>query len=269
MSHTGSEWSRWDLHVHTPSSHTQHFGGESDEIWERYIQDLEALPANVTVLGINDYLTVDGYERLRHAKDEEQRLPNIKLLLPVIELRLKMFGGQEKWVRVNYHVIFSDEVTPASIRSQFLAKLNASYEMKGHKWSGAPLPDQMERFAEVIRASATNPHSGDDFALAAAYYNVDIEQVRKVLSESSDFHGRFVEALGKPEWEALRWEGSTAEKLTLIERSDFLFTACETEGEFHRSQRKLQNGTATAGYSIARTLITCRTAPSRTGLATA
>ncbi len=57
MTQPGSEWSRWDLHVHTPSSHTHHFGTEDDATWERYIQDLEALPVNVAVLGINDYLT--------------------------------------------------------------------------------------------------------------------------------------------------------------------------------------------------------------------
>jgi ABC-type dipeptide/oligopeptide/nickel transport system ATPase component len=243
VSHTGSEWSRWDLHVHTPSSHTHHFGTEDDATWDRYIQDLEALPANVAVLGINDYLTVDGYERLRRAKEEEQRLPNIKLLLPVIELRLKMFGGQGKWIRVNYHVIFSDTVPADAIRNQFLAKLNSSYEMKGHKWSGAPLPEQMGKFAEVIRASATDPSSKPDFALAAAYYNVDVDQVRQVLTESSDFAGNYVVALGKAEWDALRWEGSAAEKLTLIERADFLFTACGTEAEFRSGQQKLHNET--------------------------
>lgn len=146
-------------------------------------------------------------------------------------------------MRVNYHVIFSDAVSPEAIRSQFLAKLNSAYEMKGHKWSGAPLPDQMAKFAEVIRASATNPSDKADFALAADYYNVDVDQVREVLSESSDFLGNYVEALGKPEWDSLRWEGSTAEKLTLIERADFLFTACRTEAEFRSGQQQLQSGT--------------------------
>ena len=101
MTQIGSEWSRWDLHVHTPASHTHHYGGDTDETWEKYIQDLEALPDDITVLGINDYLTVDGYEYLLKAK-ADGRLPQIKLMLPVIELRLKMLGGQEKWVRVNF-----------------------------------------------------------------------------------------------------------------------------------------------------------------------
>lgn len=242
MSQLGSQWSRWDLHVHTPASHTHHYGGDDDQTWERYIENLEALPPDITVLGINDYLTVDGYERLLAAKAAD-RLPKIRLLLPVVEMRLKMFAGQERWFRVNFHVIFSDKVPPAAIRDQFLAKLHASYEMKGHPWAGAPLPDQMAKFAAVIRASATAPSDKADFALACDYYNIEVDQVSGVLGESSDFTGNHVVALGKAEWDQLRWEGSTAEKLTLVERSDFLFTACATEAEFDRGQRKLDEQT--------------------------
>ena len=52
----GSEWRKWDLHVHTPSSICQNYGGDTDEAWERYISDLESLPQEFSVLGINDYL---------------------------------------------------------------------------------------------------------------------------------------------------------------------------------------------------------------------
>lgn len=57
----GSEWRKWDLHVHTPSSICQNYGGDTDEAWERYIDDLESLPEEFSVLGINDYLFIDGY----------------------------------------------------------------------------------------------------------------------------------------------------------------------------------------------------------------
>jgi len=32
----GSEWRKWDLHVHTPSSLIQHYGGDTDEVWEKF-----------------------------------------------------------------------------------------------------------------------------------------------------------------------------------------------------------------------------------------
>ena len=88
----GSQWRKWDLHVHTPSSLRQHYGGDTEENWGDFISYLEALPAEFKVLGINDYIFLDGYKKIR-AEKEKGRLKNIDLLLPVIELRLNIFGG--------------------------------------------------------------------------------------------------------------------------------------------------------------------------------
>ena len=41
----GSEWRKWDLHVHTPLSIEQEYGGNTPENWERFISDLERLPS--------------------------------------------------------------------------------------------------------------------------------------------------------------------------------------------------------------------------------
>ena len=89
---SGSIWKKWDLHVHTPESLIQHYSGEKEAAWEAFLSDLEALPKEFKVIGINDYLFVDGYERTLRAK-QKGRLANIELLLPVVELRLDKFGG--------------------------------------------------------------------------------------------------------------------------------------------------------------------------------
>jgi hypothetical protein len=59
----GSTWSKWDLHVHTPKSLQQQYGGNVDDVWEKFVADLEALPSEFKVIGVNDYLFVDGYLR--------------------------------------------------------------------------------------------------------------------------------------------------------------------------------------------------------------
>ena len=59
----GSEWNIWDLHVHTPASLCAEYGGDTDEIWEKFITELENLPIEVKVLGINDYLFLDSYKK--------------------------------------------------------------------------------------------------------------------------------------------------------------------------------------------------------------
>ena len=50
----GSQWHRWDLHVHTSFSIKQNYGG--DQGWYDYINALESLPSDIKVLGINDTL---------------------------------------------------------------------------------------------------------------------------------------------------------------------------------------------------------------------
>jgi beta-glucosidase/6-phospho-beta-glucosidase/beta-galactosidase len=53
----GSEWRKWDLHVHTPESLVHKYKPKNgDDVWETYIKDLEAMPPEIKVLGINDYI---------------------------------------------------------------------------------------------------------------------------------------------------------------------------------------------------------------------
>lgn len=61
----GSEWKKWDLHVHTPFSHTSEYpGANEEEQWESFISGLEKLPSDIKVIGINDYLFLDGYKKV-------------------------------------------------------------------------------------------------------------------------------------------------------------------------------------------------------------
>ena len=104
----------------------QNYGGNTEAAWEAFLADLEKLPSEFKVIGINDYIFIDGYERVRKEKREQGRLPNIDLILPVVEFRLDKFAGvvkkddhgnysQSDWNRINLHVIF-DELDPKVIR---------------------------------------------------------------------------------------------------------------------------------------------------------
>ena len=50
MSYKGSEWRKWDLHVHTPISINQHYGGDRDDVWEKYVSQLEKLSENYPIV---------------------------------------------------------------------------------------------------------------------------------------------------------------------------------------------------------------------------
>jgi len=68
MYERGSVWRKWDLHVHTPASLKNNYGGDNEEIWERFISDLERLSQEFKVIGINDYIFLDGYKKVLEAK---------------------------------------------------------------------------------------------------------------------------------------------------------------------------------------------------------
>src|SRR5437868_8306260 len=106
----GSEWRKWDLHIHSPASALNNQfphlpSGEPD--WGAYVTILEGL-TDVVVLGITDYFSIEGYRKLLEFR-RNGRLQNIALLLPNIEFRLdKIVGVGDAHRRLNYHVIFSE-----------------------------------------------------------------------------------------------------------------------------------------------------------------
>ena len=128
----GSEWRKWDLHIHTPVSYENHFSE-----WDTYIKKLKekAVKHDIEVVGINDYFSVDGYEKLLDECEDETKKTNpcIKLdngkllyLFPVVELRLENFTSDNE--SINIHVVFSQDLLPSTIRSSFLEKLTLNYQ---------------------------------------------------------------------------------------------------------------------------------------------
>lgn len=255
----GSTWKKWDLHVHTPSSLVHHYPGASqDEAWEAFLTDLEALPPEFKVIGINDYIFIEGYERARKAKLEQGRLKNIDLLLPVIELRLDKFGGvvkrakdgsysQSDWTRINLHVIF-DALEPEIIRQQFLGSLFASYDLipdsadlKG-KWRGAITRDSLGELGQMIIDAAPADKKADFASPLEEGFNnlcVSLEKVTEALNKHH-LIGKHLLAIGKTEWANLKWDGqSIAEKRNIINRADLVFTAAANPADYATARKSL------------------------------
>lgn len=95
----GSMWRRWDLHVHTPDSvlRTHH------PSWSEFLAKLEAAPSEICAIGLTDYGSIKGYERITREKSNG-RLNNIPLILPNVELRMTPHHHPSKGI--NVHLIF-------------------------------------------------------------------------------------------------------------------------------------------------------------------
>lgn len=254
----GSTWKKWDLHVHTPSSVVHNYPGTDDEAWEAFLLDLEALPPEFKAIGINDYIFIDGYERVRKEKLENGRLKNIDLLLPVIELRLDKFAGvvkkekngtysQSGWNRINLHVVF-DALDPEVIRQQFLGSLAPCYDLipdssswKG-KWSSVITRKSLTELGQMIIDSVPDDKKTDYGSPLEEGFNnlcVSLEKVMEALNKHA-LIGRYLIAVGKTEWDNLKWDNqSIAEKKNIINRANLVFTAAENPAAYDSARKRL------------------------------
>ena len=133
----GSEWRRWDLHLHTPGTqkNDQYSGVTIDEKWEQfyqaisdYIGDGSNPMKSIAVIGITDYMSIDNCKKVVRDK----QLPaSVKLVLPNVELRMVPLARQTP---INIHCIFSPDLLD-ELENRFFAKLFFDYS--GTKYSAS------------------------------------------------------------------------------------------------------------------------------------
>ena len=244
----GSEWHKWDLHVHTPYSLVNNYvAGDEGDVWEHYISDLEKLPNEIKVLGINDYLFIDGYRKVLEYK-KQGRLQNIELLLPVLEFRLDKFGGHRDFKRINFHVIFSNEVNADVIQSQFLNALSSHYKLshehEGISWGGVITKANLIELGKQIKKSVPIDRLHEyeeDIVEGFNNLNLKFDKIIEVLQNAPQyFKGKYITAIGKTEWEAIEWNAqSIAEKKHMINSADIIFTAAESVESYQKGYEKL------------------------------
>ncbi len=263
----GSEWRKWDLHVHTPASVVHNYTGSPDA-WTAFLDDLEALPPEFKVLGINDYIFLDGYRRLLQEKKNE-RLKNIDLLLPVIELRLDKFGGSPgKLGKVNYHVIFSDELDPDVIEQHFLNALTKGYQISPQyaavekRWQALPTRKAIEDLGTLIIESVPEgekPKFGSPLSEGFNNLCMSLETVRLAL-KSHYFDKKALTAVGKTEWADIKWnDHSIAEKKNIINSADLVFIASASPEDWAHAKGALR------GSAVNDILLDCSDAHSVSG----
>ena len=244
----GSIWRKWDLHIHTPSSIINEYGGDTEPIWERFLKDLESLPPQFKVIGINDYIFLDGYKRVYQEK-EKGRLKNIDLILPVIELRLDKFGGTDGSLsRVNFHIIFSNELDTEIIQEQFLNairsgySLTPQYEDRKIEWGAIATKRSLEDLGrKIIESVPLEKRSKYGSPLKEGFNNINFsyEKVKEAL-KSPYFKGKFITAVGKTEWADIKWnDQSPAEKKSIINNAGFVFISAEAADAFYKAKKAL------------------------------
>lgn len=101
----GSEWRKWDLHIHTPGTAKNDQYGNSGDVWEEYIDALEK--SDIAVFGITDYFSIENYYRVKKYQTTG-RLQG-KTILPNVEMRI--MPVTKSGTAINIHAIFDPTLT--------------------------------------------------------------------------------------------------------------------------------------------------------------
>jgi ABC-type lipoprotein export system ATPase subunit/uncharacterized small protein (DUF1192 family)/acyl-coenzyme A thioesterase PaaI-like protein len=247
----GSLWRKWDLHVHTPASLVHNYDGADP--WPQFLDDLERLPPEFKVIGINDYIFLDGYRRIL-AEKQSGRLANIDLFLPVIELRLDKFGGSQGHLsRVNYHIIFSNELSPDIIEQHFLNALTSTYTLTPQyehfrttgEWKALPTKASLSDLGQKIIDSVPEEEKKNfDAPLIEGFNNLclNLTAISNALT-SHYFTGKYATAVGKTEWADIKWNDHTiADKKHIINETTFVFTASANAEHWKKAHQSLLQG---------------------------
>lgn len=129
----GSEWRRWDLHVHTKGTNKNDLFTSAD--FDTFCITLfkKALEKNIAAIGITDYFSIENYLKtvkfLNNIDDNKAFTPEERsaikeiLILPNVELR--MLPVTDSGRLVNIHCIFNPDFIPF-IENNFFSSIEYS-----------------------------------------------------------------------------------------------------------------------------------------------
>ncbi|MFB0921702.1 MAG: hypothetical protein QMB62_12620 [Oscillospiraceae bacterium] len=153
----GSEWRRWDLHIHTPDTiKNDQFDGISDEEkWNKYYDDIARYigdgtdPAkNIVAIAITDYLSIENYKKVI---SDKKLTKAIELVLPNVEMRMYPLSKQSG---INIHFIF-DPLIVDELNERFFSQLYI--EHGGRKYTAV-------KSSLIALGKAISPEIKDDEA---------------------------------------------------------------------------------------------------------
>ncbi len=123
----GSEWRKWDLHVHTPDTKLNNKWYEIEKWknkWNLFCEKIEK--SDVDVFGITDYFSVENY--FNFIEKFKKKYPDSKkIFFPNIELRLNS-STNNNWDEHDIHLIFDvnykeEKKSLKTILNKFLSNL--------------------------------------------------------------------------------------------------------------------------------------------------
>lgn len=177
----GSEWRRWELHIHTPDTQkNDNFDGtSSDDKWNKYYEDITNYIGsgddplkNIAVMAITDYLSIDNYKKV---VQDNRLTKSIKLLLPNIEMRMYPLSKQSG---INIHFIFNPEIVE-QLDDLFFSQLKIIYDGKNY----TATKNQLCSLGKAISPEATEEQA---YKIGIGQFIPTLDAIKAVFDQNSD-----------------------------------------------------------------------------------
>jgi ABC-type lipoprotein export system ATPase subunit len=216
----GAEWRRWDLHVHTPASQLGNpFIGVS---WPDYVNELESAAKQhaIAVIGVTDYMSIEGYEKLLSIQRDavDPRLTAI-LLLPNIEFRCSPQTREGQALNIHLLINTSDADHVEKLKKS-LRNLRVSYKSQTY----GCIRDELIEFAKAQDPNLNNDIAAYKFGIAQ--FKPSHTEVFKWLENDGWLKLNSVVGIanGKDGISGLPLDSFAATRDELLSRSHFVFS---------------------------------------------
>nr|WP_321497571.1 AAA family ATPase [uncultured Methanolobus sp.] len=185
----GSEWRRWDLHIHTPGTlkNDQFQGSNLDEKWNRYYGDINNYieegncRQDIAVIGVTDYISIDNFKKIK----SDDRLPDsIKLIIPNVEMRISPITGSG--IPINIHCLFNPDIVN-ELENRFFAKLKFDYGDTNYSAARS----ELIRFGRDFEG---NPTLDENVSIKKAkeQYVISFKSLKSIFDEDVDLRNQTI-----------------------------------------------------------------------------
>lgn len=238
----GSEWHRWEPHIHGPGTVLNNQFGGTDP-WDAYLTALESCEPTIEALAVTDYYTTDTYEEAVRQKDAG-RLPNVKLLFPNIELRLDVAARSGF---VNLHLLVSP-VDPNHVDEirRFLSRMHFAAHDDTYDCTTADLI----RLGKVADPSKTDDRAA--LAHGATQFKVNFGSLKKAFKENAWAKENIVIAVAGAEGDGTSGVRQAADQTVRQEIEKFahvIFASSPAQREFWLGERVISADQLQSRYS--------------------
>ena len=117
MINRGSEWHKWDLHIHTKGTNKN--DQYSCSCFEDFCKEMfsKAIENNISAIGITDYYSIDNYKKVieyQEAIDDNSEFSNeekeiIKAIFIIPNVELRLLPVTDRGRLVNIHMLFNPD----------------------------------------------------------------------------------------------------------------------------------------------------------------